>query len=110
MILELCKGVHCVDLGENFQTHVYLQMLASIQPGTSPLKFARSSGAPVVSDAACYLRESNLPQNLLSLRRVGLLEQPGLMKKGHRHALVNLLRVFQPIHHLIRGRNGEYYS
>ena len=37
--------MHCVDLGESFQTHIYLQHLASIQPRTSPLKFARSSGA-----------------------------------------------------------------
>ena len=34
--------VHCVDLGESFQTHIYLQNLASIQPRTSPLKFAGS--------------------------------------------------------------------
>ena len=40
MILKQCKGVHCVDLGESFQTHIYLQNLASIQPRTSPLKFA----------------------------------------------------------------------
>ena len=40
MILELCKGVHCVDLDESFQTHIYLQNLASIQPRTSPVKFA----------------------------------------------------------------------
>ena len=32
--------MHCVDLGESFQTHVFLQNLASIQPRTSPLKFA----------------------------------------------------------------------
>ena len=38
VILELCKGVHCVDLGESFQTHIYLQNLASIQPRTSPTK------------------------------------------------------------------------
>ena len=44
MILELCKGVHCVDLGESFQTHIYLQNLASIQPRTSPLKFAGDPG------------------------------------------------------------------
>ena len=36
VILELCKGLHCVDLGESFQTHIYLQNLASIQPRTSP--------------------------------------------------------------------------
>ena len=45
VMLELCKGVHCVNLGENFQTHINLQNLASIQPRRSPLKFARSSGA-----------------------------------------------------------------
>ena len=32
--------MHCVDLDASFQTHNYLQNLASIQPGTSPLKFA----------------------------------------------------------------------
>ena len=42
MILELCKGVHCVDLGESFPMSIYLQNLASIQPRTSPLKFAAS--------------------------------------------------------------------
>ena len=41
-ISERCKGVHCVDLGESFQTHIYLQILASIQPRTSLVKFARS--------------------------------------------------------------------
>ena len=40
---ELCKGAHFVDLGESFQTHIYLQNLASIPPRTSPLTFARSS-------------------------------------------------------------------
>ena len=32
------QRVHCVDLDESFQTHIYLQNLASIQPRTSPLK------------------------------------------------------------------------
>ena len=46
MILEQCKQVHCVDLGESFQTHILLQNLASIAPitpppRTSPVKFAR---------------------------------------------------------------------
>ena len=45
MCLKLCNGVHCVDLGESFQTHVYLQNFASIQPRTSPVKFARPSNA-----------------------------------------------------------------
>ena len=37
-IVELCKGVLCVNLGENFQTHINLQNLASIQPRRSPVK------------------------------------------------------------------------
>ena len=37
-IRELCKGVHCVDLGESFRTHIILQNLPSIQPRTSPSK------------------------------------------------------------------------
>ena len=39
---ERCKGVHCVDLGERFPTSIFLQKLASIQPRTSPVKFACS--------------------------------------------------------------------
>ena len=34
--------MQCVDIGENFQTHIYLQNLAPIQPRTSPVKFAAS--------------------------------------------------------------------
>ena len=34
--------MHCVDLGESFQSHIYLQNLASKQPRTSLVKFARS--------------------------------------------------------------------
>ena len=34
--------MHCVDLGESFQTHIYLQNFVSIQPRTSPVKFAAS--------------------------------------------------------------------
>ena len=45
VVLEQCKGVHCVDLGESFPTHIYLQNLASIQPRTSPVKFAGGGGA-----------------------------------------------------------------
>ena len=43
LFLELCKRVHCVDLGESFQTHIYLQNFVSIQPRTSPVKFAASA-------------------------------------------------------------------
>ena len=42
VILEQCERVHFVDLGESFQTHIFLQNFSSIQPRTSPLKFARS--------------------------------------------------------------------
>ena len=34
--------MHRVDLGESFQTQIYLQNLASIQPRASSLKFAAS--------------------------------------------------------------------
>ena len=37
-LTERCKGVHFVDLGESFPTHIYMQNLASIQPRTSPPK------------------------------------------------------------------------
>ena len=60
-ITELCKGVHCVDLGESFQTHIELQNLALIQPRTSPVKFARS-----VIDGAANSR-SKLPGGLARL-------------------------------------------
>ena len=42
MILGQCKGVHCVDLGESFRTHIFLLNFASIQPRTNPVKFAAS--------------------------------------------------------------------
>ena len=56
MIPKRCKGVHCVDLGESFPTHIFLQNLASIWPITSPVKVARSlrtdsPGNPRASDA-----------------------------------------------------------
>ena len=34
-IRERFKGLHCVDLGESFRTHIFLQNFASIQPRTS---------------------------------------------------------------------------
>ena len=38
--------MHCVDLDESFQTHIYLQNLALIQPRTSPAKFAARAVPP----------------------------------------------------------------
>ena len=49
-IAEQCKGVHCVDLDESFQTHIFLQNLVSIQPRTSPVKFAASREAAEAAD------------------------------------------------------------
>ena len=49
--LDQCKGVLCVDLGESFQTHIFLQNFASIQPRTSPVKFARPLAG--MQPAAC---------------------------------------------------------
>ena len=34
--------MQCVDLVKSFPTHIFLQNLASMQPSTSPFKFARS--------------------------------------------------------------------
>ena len=78
VLAELCKGVHCVDLGESFQTHIYLQNLASIQPRTSPIKFARSSlrqrpRAPASSPS----RGARRPVTLLGARG-GRAEKYGL--------------------------------
>ena len=39
---KLCKGLYCIDLGESVQVRIYLKKSASIQPRTSPAKFARS--------------------------------------------------------------------
>ena len=72
VILELCKGVHCVDLGESFPTHIYLQNLASIQPRTSPPKFGRSqrSGAsqPAFTGGASPASVSELSKSSFSHR------------------------------------------
>ena len=37
--------MHIVDLGDSFPTHIDLENLASIQPRTSPVKFAGGAGA-----------------------------------------------------------------
>ena len=52
-IIERCKGVLCVDLGESFPTHIFLQNLASIQQRTSLVKFlVRKSFSVVVRQQA----------------------------------------------------------
>ena len=47
-----CKRVHCVDLGESFQTHIYLQDLVSIQPRTSPLMMVEAAFVVAFSTAS----------------------------------------------------------
>ena len=62
--------MHCVDLGESFPTHIYLQNFASIQPRTSPLKSARPLAfmqQPAFVGALC-LHEGAEPRVLVLLR------------------------------------------
>ena len=57
--------MHFVDLGESFPTHIYLQKLASIQPRTSLVKFARSPRAQipqVLVRGARVLRAEPVPE------------------------------------------------
>ena len=55
--------VHYVDLGESFQTHIFLQNLASIQPRTSPPKFARSISTARKTSSSGQLQ---LPPSIIS--------------------------------------------
>ena len=82
MILELCKGVHCVDLGESFPTHIFLQNLASIQPRTSPVKFARPSNA---ANAPGKARDPILRR--LDLPRPGVEPLPERLARDELHNL-----------------------
>ena len=50
MIFEQYKGAHYVDLGKSFQTHVYLQIFASIQPRTSPPRTSAQWQRPQVQN------------------------------------------------------------
>ena len=56
-----CAKQHRVDLGESFQTHIYLQNLASIQPRTSPLKFVGSRDSWANSATVARKRRRTLP-------------------------------------------------
>ena len=91
-IAELCKGVHCVDLGESFQTHIYLQNFASIQPRTSPLKFARSSGRS--SRARHELRElvcqTDSPEEIAKLNAEKVLKSAEFMQTSERWAAITI--------------------
>ena len=56
--------MHCVDLVESFQTQIYLQNLASIQPRTSPLKFAGDPGG-----RCAFAPERGASPYMLSVKR-----------------------------------------
>ena len=86
-ITELCKGVHCVDLDESFQTHIFLQHLAWIQPRTRPVKFARSSGAASRSPAVSIFltRSAAAAQSFRGAQSF----RPGLPSFGARSWVVN---------------------
>ena len=54
---DWCKGVQYGDLGESFHRSIYLQNVASIQPRTSLVKFARSLAMQPGSGAAALAGE-----------------------------------------------------
>ena len=91
-----------MDLGESFPTSIYLQNLASIQPRTNPLKFARSSGAAslggtlealavearVVPDAEAVRPAPPVhAPDVAELRAAQRAEAARLVREAHPHAL-----------------------
>ena len=81
-IRERCKGVHCVDLGESFHMSIYLQNLASIQPRTSLVKFARSPCTDPTNEVDAHAAEWSLVRRCQALIFTDCLqvrsEKPGL--------------------------------
>ena len=55
--------MHCVDLGESFPTHILLQNLASIQPRTSPIKFAHLAEQGSISNLSTKPRTEQAPRD-----------------------------------------------
>ena len=85
-----------MDLGESFtQTHVYLQNLASIQPRTSPLKFAGVKWPTMIAPKAALTTQVGVvgwyQQTLVTDRAVRLARAAGARKGSeglreiHRH-------------------------
>ena len=65
--------MHCVDLGESFPTHVLLQNLASIQPITGPVKFARSPRTDPPGEEGCvFVRSTNGNVHVLPGKEVSM--------------------------------------
>ena len=75
-----CTGVHYVGLGESFSTSIYLQMLASIQPRTRLVQFARSprtdppSNPEGLSGVQSFRNEGPSSRVLNARTRFGLVE------------------------------------
>ena len=73
-ILEQCRRVHGVDLGESFQTHIFLQTLASIQPRTNPPEMLSDRGTTSSGSSKTFSALSNLPRlkltNTTSCRKI----------------------------------------
>ena len=70
MILEQCKGVHCVGLGESFPRHIFLQNLTSIQPITSLVKFALHGARTRGPSCPDVRRAEAVKQDMVSLREL----------------------------------------
>ena len=110
-IRDRCKGVHCVDLGESFPTSIYLQNLASIQPRTSPVKFACS---PRTDPPACWCTHSRSTRTTRRLRQSTRTVQSKPLVHSEQSALrVGELRAAQVVtfgglatrHHLLNELN-----
>ena len=56
--------MHCVDLGESFPTSIHVHNLASIQPITSLVKFARSPRTDLPGLQCCWAFAAR-PRHLL---------------------------------------------
>ena len=106
--------MHCVDLGESFQdsyyfqTHIYLQNLASIQPRTSPVKFAQPSRFPTQARNLSspwdgepatllhYLQEQAIDVVWSQLARLRQIEEAGLaMRSGSNKDTIELGSVWK---------------
>ena len=99
-IRERCKGVHCVDLGESFPTSISLQNLVSIQPRTSPVKFAASRDGTSRKNAGTHAPDvagdRHGPQRRRVLQGVHRLAHPDLPGPHRRGQAAE-----------IRGREGS---
>ena len=57
--------MRCVDLGESFQTHIYLQKLASIHPRTSPLGGLVWAGGVPWTLGRCQRAQTNADRSVV---------------------------------------------